>query len=467
MRYSEKLCRLGLATRGFAFGRRVAVVSVLGVCFLASRLSAQVNIERPDQRTAQCATGSCHPGIVGDKVVHRPVLERSCMECHKYVDAATHVFTLTTPKEQLCQTCHELDLDQHVHTPVVEADCMGCHDPHGSDHPMILTGDPGGGLCMNCHADDYSHNEFVHGPVAAGACIVCHTAHSSSFAGLLRGRPDSLCLQCHTEMEVPNDPTIHQHRPFTEGCVTCHDPHASDSRYQLHTGAPELCFECHGGIGELINESIIAHGPAVAEGGCSDCHNPHFSRQPKLQRDPQPELCLDCHDEVIETADGRQIRDIALVLAEHENHHGPIRQGECTVCHQPHASDHFRLLQQDYPQAFYAEFEMEQYRLCFSCHQADLVKERSAQGLTGFRDGDVNLHWLHVNQEKGRTCRACHEVHASSQPFHIRDSVPFGESGWELKINFEQTETGGSCSPGCHKAKTYDRKKRRSAFEEE
>ena len=30
-------------------------------------------------------------------------------------------------------------------------------------------------------------------------------------------------------------------------------------------------------------------------------------------------------------------------------------------------------------------------------------------------------------------------------------------AGWDLPINFSKTETGGSCSPGCHIVKDYDR----------
>jgi predicted CXXCH cytochrome family protein len=67
------------------------------------------------------------------------------------------------------------------------------------------------------------------------------------------------------------------------------------------------------------------------------------------------------------------------------------------------------------------------------------------------------MHWVHVNQEKGRTCRACHEVHASTHPAHIRDAVPFGNTGWMLELNYQQTAEGGSCSPGCHKPRSYNR----------
>jgi hypothetical protein len=63
---------------------------------------------------------------------------------------------------------------------------------------------------------------------------------------------------------------------------------------------------------------------------------------------------------------------------------------------------------------------------------------------------------VHVNKaDRGRTCRACHEVHASKQAHHIRDSVPYGAKGWALKINYTKTPTGGSCAKTCHDTKSY------------
>ena len=55
---------------------------------------------------------------------------------------------------------------------------------------------------------------------------------------------------------------------------------------------------------------------------------------------------------------------------------------------------------------------------------------------------------------RGRTCRACHEVHASKQRHQIRDGVPYGSRGWVLKLNYTRTETGGSCARTCHKERS-------------
>ena len=64
---------------------------------------------------------------------------------------------------------------------------------------------------------------------------------------------------------------------------------------------------------------------------------------------------------------------------------------------------------------------------------------------------------MHVHKtSRGRTCRACHEVHAASQVHLIRDGVPYGSRGWVLKLNYTRTPTGGFCARTCHKKLSYD-----------
>jgi hypothetical protein len=41
--------------------------------------------------------------------------------------------------------------------------------------------------------------------------------------------------------------------------------------------------------------------------------------------------------------------------------------------------------------------------------------------------------------------------------------VPFGSSGWMLKLNYTKTADGGSCSKTCHDTKTYRRGQARKA----
>ncbi|MHC5022513.1 MAG: cytochrome c3 family protein [Planctomycetota bacterium] len=413
--------------------------------------------ERPRGTTQVCANESCHASIVQRPVMHRPTTMLQCLECHEYAVPEQHLFRLTVPGSELCAKCHTMPLEQVVHEPVQAGNCTGCHDPHGSEHRHVLVEAPGRGLCLECHKQDFSKKEFVHGPVAIGACVVCHDAHSSHQDHLLTNAPDRLCLECHVEVTPEGAAARHLHKPMDDGCTTCHDPHASDARFHLTDTLPDLCLTCHEGMSSLIAGASVVHGPAIGDRGCVDCHSPHFSALPRLQKTTQPELCLECHDQSVPANDGRPLTNMARLLEENTNHHGPIRDGGCTGCHDAHAGEHFRLLSEDYPPEFYAPFEEERYALCFTCHIVDLVIDESGTGLTGFRDGDRNLHWLHVNRQKGRTCRACHEVHASSRPFHMRETVPFGRGDWMLEINFEKTPDGGTCTPGCHKLKTYTR----------
>jgi predicted CXXCH cytochrome family protein len=138
--------------------------------------------------------------------------------------------------------------------------------------------------------------------------------------------------------------------------------------------------------------------------------------------------------------------------------HGPVRSGNCTACHDAHGSGHAALLRRDFPKAFYASFDLENYALCFDCHDKALVLTEKTTALTEFRDGARNLHYLHVNRaEKGRTCTACHDIHGSDQPKHMAAAVPFEGSPWALPIQFEKTAGGGRCAPGCHAPKSYQR----------
>lgn len=411
----------------------------------------------PSLPTSSTCAVQCHIDVWNHKYMHGPAA-RECEACHVQGSPDEHKFYLVEEPKELCVRCHSLAHQSGIHTPVGEGACLECHSPHGSEFPSAVRLDPRRDLCLKCHADNFRNEPFVHGPVAVGACVLCHKPHASTLPNLLADEPRKLCLTCHAEVVDTKGGLLHEHGAVQETCTACHNPHASVHEYQLREEAPNLCAQCHQDkIDEMTGGRPVVHGAITAQGGCTTCHAPHTSVLPALERTTQPGLCLSCHDKELKTADGRTLTNMAKLLKDNPDHHGPIREGACTACHAPHSSEHFQLLIDEYPPEFYAPFSIDRFKLCFECHISDLVLKPTGKGLTNFRDGDKNLHWLHVNQEKGRTCRACHEVHASQRPAHIREAVPFGSAGWMLEINFEQTTTGGSCAPACHKTHAYDR----------
>ena len=137
--------------------------------------------------------------------------------------------------------------------------------------------------------------------------------------------------------------------------------------------------------------------------------------------------------------------------------HGPINNGSCTSCHDPHGGPYANLLVKEFPAGAYAPYTDTEFALCFSCHKRELLQYPDTSFATNFRDGERNLHYLHVNnKQKGRSCTLCHEVHASTSARLVADSVPFGQ--WRLPLNFTMKATGGTCAPGCHQPQSYDRK---------
>lgn len=434
-------------------------LSLLGATAASGQVAGAPKTPPPLKPNLQqsCTTTECHQSIIKHTVLHNAAAA-DCSACHLQTgDPKAHKFSYPVAKDELCLKCHQLPTEKHLHKPMVEGKCTECHDPHGSEHKAQLKGDPNRDLCVRCHNAEFMKKPFVHGPVAVGACATCHKPHSSNLPHLLSADANSLCKTCHADTGK-EEAGVHVHKALDQGCVSCHDPHASTHKFQLIETAPKLCLSCHQDkFNQITAGATVVHGAVTDEGGCSSCHEPHASKLAGLQRTTQPQTCLKCHDKPLKTTEGKSLTNMSLLLANNPDKHGPIRDGQCTACHDPHAGKLHNLLSEDYPSTFYSPFSMDMYKLCFKCHEPALVTRMNGQGVTQFRDGGRNLHALHVNQEKGRTCRACHEVHASKRPAHVRESVPFGSSTWMLEINFEKGEQGGSCAPGCHAPKKYDR----------
>lgn len=417
-------------------------------------------------QTDTCTSSSCHTSMGRAQSVHPPVKEGMCTACHlATAEAAKKTkhpgnlsITLIQEGADLCYQCHEpKNKKKTIHAPVMAGDCITCHDPHQSQNKGMLK-QAGARLCFQCHPDSIiAKQKVIHPPVASEDCSGCHDNHESDFAARLVQDPKTLCFNCHPDKEEglkASNKVVHY--PVKDSCLTCHNPHGSQNKAMLSSAMPDLCSNCHPNEVSFGFKSVTMHSPVVDGRMCLNCHDPHFADHKALLPKAQMELCLGCHDKDITTKTGR-IMDMKSYLDANKNAHGPLRKKDCVSCHGPHGSNYWRMLVKYYPGVFYTAYSDGKYALCFSCHNKAAFTDRLTKTSTGFRNGNKNLHFVHVNKiDKGRTCRACHEVHADTgSPKHVRDKIGFGY--WTMPMNFQATKNGGSCAPGCHGEKTYAR----------
>jgi predicted CXXCH cytochrome family protein len=267
--------------------------------------------------------------------------------------------------------------------------------------------------------------------------------------------PGATCLttDCHTDITKKK----YMHYVASDGllCIVCHKvPDESTHAFELRGKGSVLCFMCHD---ENNFKGITLHGP-VTEGKCLECHQPHGSDISAHVRADQPKLCLDCHSIEIMDTKGIPLPSTKELFDDKDmNLHKPFAEGKCTACHLPHPADTYRRFKGNYPGQFYASYTDETYESCLRCHE-DLSRRLSQPRTltdTGFRNGNLDLHYRHVNRAKGRTCRTCHQHHGSRNPKLVSEAFTFGKK--RLTIEYGKTETGGTCEPGCHVPTQYDR----------
>lgn len=113
-------------------------------------------------------------------------------------------------------------------------------------------------------------------------------------------------------------------------------------KFHLKPGAKgKICLGCHTQFEETMKRPFL-HAP-VKQGDCSDCHSPHASSHGKLLEADPDKICGTCHSD--------------LVPSGSKSSHPDAAGGRCTKCHDPHGSANEHLL-------IAAGNE-----LCFTCHK--------------------------------------------------------------------------------------------------
>ncbi len=195
---------------------------------------------------------------------------------------------------------------------------------------------------------DFVHLAF-HQEAFEGPCTTCHALSLPTSVMENKSSVEAECRSCHSglvsrkSVHVPAE---------TWDCLMCHDPQ-STPKYQLYAEKQvdaALCYECHADKQESIQSKPSVH--AVAE-ECRTCHDVHGSQQDALVVDQVNTVCSSCHPDVATTPHP---------VVEHplKGRPDPLRPGKelsCVTCHNPHASDHPRLL------------TAPQFTLCQQCHK--------------------------------------------------------------------------------------------------
>ncbi|MDH5366684.1 MAG: hypothetical protein OEW67_06840 [Cyclobacteriaceae bacterium] len=447
---------------------RILFITFIGISTLVSglinrtetsadiRSEASYNYIIPNDTIKTCL--DCHAGVLEHEEVHAPA-KKDCGNCHQS-NGKEHPldnvqgFALADKVPDLCYKCHDpKNEEDHVHPPVAEGKCLICHSPHGSPNLYVLTASPTSKLCYDCHDLEIPVNNVVHQPVTDGNCEGCHNPHQSYNEDYLKFTGASLCKRCHRNIRK-DQKLEHVHPPFKKDCASCHQHHSSKEAHLTDYKPKDLCISCHEEYVTTMHQLPLVHGAINEEKSCLNCHTPHASAEKKIIRAKEKELCMDCHNESITTITG-SITNIGELLKEGNIIHGAIEKEGCTICHNPHASNEHTLLVSSFPIEEYAYANTDNFALCFKCHDKELFENPVTTTATNFRNGDQNLHFTHINGNKGRNCNLCHDVHGSKNEHLIDDKTSFGK--WEMPINYTSLENGGTCSTGCHAEKKYIR----------
>ena len=148
-------------------------------------------------------------------------------------------------------------------------------------------------------------------------------------------------------------------------------PEADSSGVALRQGAdavPDTSFRVQETMASMDQGGQV-HYP-YGERDCASCHD---EQSLGTMVEPQPALCYICHED----------------LGQSYNYlHGPVAGGYCTACHDPHRSDHPKLL------------KLNGDDLCFYCHQKASVRKNE----------------MHQDLE-GMVCMDCHNPHGGEDKY--------------------------------------------------
>lgn len=193
-------------------------------------------------------------------------------------------------------------------------------------------------------------------------------------------------------------------------CKSCHNMKSNipiDGE-TLEDVTKTTCYGCHKGMLNTKN----THAPAT-NWLCLDCHNGKFGEynmdkegeSKYLAPNPIANNCGSCHDTV---------QDWQL----NKYGHGPVNDGRCDRCHNPHGSDNEFFLRKNI------------WDLCTTCHAEKATGKHIVSSFVYSRN--AGAHPTKDRKDPSRpgrefTCSSCHNPHGSGGIFLLRmkGSIPF------------------------------------------
>ncbi|HEY5774960.1 MAG TPA: DmsE family decaheme c-type cytochrome [Xanthomonadales bacterium] len=286
--------------------------------------------------------------------------------------------------------------DEEVETQAEYSDgarqCMTCH-AEGRDkaaHEVFLTPMGISGAADSPFAEGSHDCETCHGPSASHRQKQPDGTRLSPAITFAKGTPvapqNEICMGCHDDgTRIHWTGSVHDEEEVA--CVSCHEVHAAQDPVLDKLAQQEKCFSCHPRTrAETFRAS--SHPLRFGEMTCSDCHNAHDgSNDYLLARSNINDTCYTCHAE-----------KRGPFLWEH----APVSE-DCTLCHNPHGSNHAALLTQRPP------------LLCQQCHSPG---GHSALAYTSeTAENSFQQRFL-----LGQSCTNCHsQVHGSNHPSGVTE----------------------------------------------
>jgi DmsE family decaheme c-type cytochrome len=201
---------------------------------------AKIKPFEADKRCLAChRKQATHSGRLNSSHANNMV---SCTACHAIHKNGPNGLVARKPVEinKQCAACHvniwaSFQQPYKHRLPEQAMSCVDCHNPHGTVLPYSIqltrANEP---ACAKCHGDVVGPFTFEHAPVRTQGCITCHEPHGSANPRMLnRAQVQYVCLECHSNLPVPNPapgatlgtvpPAFHDLRsPRFQNCTICH-----------------------------------------------------------------------------------------------------------------------------------------------------------------------------------------------------------------------------------------------------